>query len=676
MANIVSLGIGSGLDINSIVSELVELQKRPTLQRLDVREASLQGRLSGLGTLRGALSSLQDALANLNRLQTFRSRTAEVADPLVLNASAGTAAATGTYDISVEELARTHKLATDPAMLENARFTSRLDVLGTGTLTFRFGTTTYNSESNSYTSFSPNPDAAIHTVDIADGSISGIRDAINRAGIGVTASIIFDGSYYRLTLAGAESGAANSLEITVNDADGDNVDASGLSLLAFSGNAAHMLQTQAAQDTVGLVANGIVISSASNTLVNIIEGLSINLVAPGATTVAIAEDRGSVGNAIKGFVEKFNGMITTINQLSRFNPETGEAGLLNGDRVLQTVDSQVRRILNQMVGDAGSPFRHLADIGITRSAGDGTLVLDEARLQRAMDQDFDAIARLFASVGVTGDPLVSYLAAGSQTLAGDYAVNITRLATRGTLSGSVPAGLDIVSGVNDTLVVNVNGAAATITLGAGNYSSAAALAVEVQARINGADAIRDAGATVQVTASGGAITISSDSYGAASRVSVNDGNGRVNLLGATPAAVAGLDVAGTIGGVAATGIGQTLIGSGDADGLRLQIVGGELGNRGIVSFTRGYADALDKMLSGVLNGDGVFSTVTTSISNTIRDISAQRERVERSSLAYEERIRVQFTAMDALVSQLQSNSSFLMQQLDNLPPIGRNRSSR
>lgn len=675
MANIVSLGIGSGLDINSIVTDLVELQKRPALQRLDVREAGLQGRLSGLGTLRGALSSLQDALANLNRLQTFRGRTAAVADTSVLNASAGTAAAAGTYEISIEELARSHKLATNPTALENARFTSRLDILGTGTLTFRLGATAYNAETSSYTSFSPNPDAAIHTVEIADGSLSGIRDAINQADIGVTASIIFDGSYYRLTLAGAETGAANSIEITVNDADGDSTDASGLSLLAFSSNAANMLQTQAAQDTAGLVVNGIAVSSANNTLVNVIEGLSINLVAPGSTTVAIAEDRDSVSNAIKGFVEKFNSMITTIGQLSRFNPETGEAGLLNGDRVLQTVDSQVRRILNQMVGDSDSPFRHLADIGITRSVGDGTLVLDESRLQRAMDQDFDAIARLFASVGTTDDPLVSYLAAGSQTLPGDYAVNITRLATRGTLTGAAPAGLEIISGVNDTLVVNVNGVAATITLSAGNYASAAALAVEVQARINGANALRSAGATVHVTESGGAITISSDAYGAASRVSVNDGNGRINLMGAAPTAVAGLDVAGTIGGVAATGIGQTLIGSGDAEGLRLQVVGGELGDRGIVSLGRGYADSLDKMLSGILNSDGVFSAVTTSISKTIRDIGAQRERVEQSSLVYEERIRAQFTAMDALVSQLQSTSTFLMQQLNNLPSIGQKRSN-
>ncbi len=677
MANIVSLGIGSGLDINSIVSELVELQKRPQLQRLDVREANLQARLSGLGSLQGALSSLQDTLGNLARLQTFNGRTATVADTAILAASAGTAAVSGNYEISVDGLARAHMIASDPAAHEAARFTSMNDLVGTGTLTFRFGTTGYDAESGVYQSFARDPDSAIHTVEITDGSLRGIRDAINNAGIGVTAAIVFDGSHYRLTLSGDKTGAGNSFEITVDDADGNAVDAAGLSLLAFNADAAHMRQTQAARDTVGLVVNGIAITSASNSLVNVIEGLAIDLKSAGTTTVTVAQDREGVTGAISEFVDKFNALIVTINQLSRFNPETNEAGLLNGDSVLQTVDSQVRRILNQAIGGPDSPFRHLADIGITRSAGDGTLVLNEARLQQAMNQDYDAIARLFANVGVIDDPLITYQAAGSDTRPGDYAVHITRLATRGTLTGSAPATLGIVAGVNDTLTINVNGTAATITLTPGNYASAGALAAEIQARINGAEAIRRAGGSVQVEAdAGGRLMITSQSFGSVSRVTVTGGNGRNALFGNAPAAVQGVDVAGTIGGIAATGSGQALIGKGDADGLRLHIAGGELGDRGVVSFTRGYADGLDRMVSGMLNSDGMFRSVTNSINRQISAIDGQRDNVERRALSYEERLRIQFTAMDELVARLRSTSDFLMQQLDNLPQIGQHRNRR
>ncbi len=676
MANIVSLGIGSGLDINSIVSDLVELQKRPQLQRLDVREAGLQGRLSGLGTLKGALGSLQDALANLNRLQTFRARSVDVADPSILGAGAGTAAAAGIYDISVAELARTHKLASDPSLHQNARFTSVNDQIGTGTLTFRFGTTAYNDEDGVYQSFDPDPDASIHDIEVTDGSLRGVRDAINKADIGVTASLVYDGEHYRLALAGAGTGAKNSFEITVQDDDGDNADASGLSLLAFNDGGAHMRQTQAAQDTAGLVVNGIAISSASNSLVNVIEGLTIDIKASGATTVTVTQDREGASAAIREFVDKFNGLVTTINQLSRFDPETGEAGLLNGDRVLQTLDAQVRRIMNQPIGGADDPFRYLADIGITRSAGDGTLVLEEARLQRAMDQDFDAIAGLFANVGIPDDPLISYQAAGNLTQPGDYAVNITRLATRGMVTGSATATLEIVAGVNDTLNVSINGIAATISIGAGSYASADALAAEVQARVNGAAAMRSAGVSIQVSAAGGVLQIVSETFGSASQVTVNGGNGLNGLLGGSPASVPGVDVAGTIGGVAATGSGQILIGNGDAEGLRLRIAGGEIGARGGVSFSRGYADRLDRMVSGMLSGDGIFNSVTDSINRSISDINAQRERVELRSLSYEERIRAQFTAMDELVAQLRSTSEFLTQQLDNLPRIGQGRASR
>ncbi len=674
MANIVSLGIGSGLDINSIVSELVELQRRPQLQRLDVREANLQARLSGIGSLQGALSSLQDSLGNLSRLQTFNGRTASVADTAILAASAGTAAAPGSYEISVDELARAQRLASDPEAHEAARFTSLNDIVGTGTLTFRFGETAYDAESGVYQSFTRDPDSAIHTVEISDGSLRGVRDAINNAEIGVTAAIVFDGAHYRLTLSGNETGAGNSIEITVDDADGNAGDAAGLSLFAFNDGAAHLRQTQSASDTAGLLVNGIAIQSASNSLVNVVEGLAIDLKSPGTTTVTVAQDREGVSGAISEFVDKFNALVVTINQLSRFDPETNEAGLLNGDSVLQAVDSQIRRILNQSIGGPDSPFRHLADVGITRSAGDGTLVLDEARLQQAMNRDYDAIARLFANAGIIDDPLTNFQTAGANTQPGDYAVHVTRIATRGTLTGSAAAAQEIIAGINDTLSVNINGAAATITLTPGVYASANALATELQARINGADAIRRAGATVLVEAdAGGRLIVTSDSYGSASRVSISTGAGRNALFGATPQSVQGVDVAGTIGGVAATGAGQTLIGQGDADGLRLRIAGGELGDRGVLSFTRGIADSLDRMVSGMLNGDGLFRSVTESINQQIRDLGGRREQVEQRALTYEERLRVQFTAMDALVAQLRSSGDFLLQQLDNLPQIGQNR---
>ncbi len=673
MASITSAGIGSGIDINKLVSQLVDAQKQPQVQRLDVKEAELQSRLSAFGTLKGALATLQTSLASLKTLETYRGRAVTSSNSDVLSASSSISAAAGKYDITVAGLAQGHQLATDPAANPNARFTADTDILGTGTLTFKFGTTVYDPATDTYTSFTQNADKATHTVNITDGSLRGIRDAINDAGMGVTASIVFDGSYQRLTLAVDDTGAANSLEITVQDNDANNTDGSGLSLLAFNSSSTSLEQTQAASDTSGLVINGIPISSASNNLPDTIEGLNINLKSTGSASLTVTLDKNNVSGAINNFINSYNTLINTINNLSSYDPETGEAGLLNGDGVLRSIDAQVRRMLVDPVKDLEGPYRLLADVGITRSSKDGTLVLDNGKLNQALDENFDAIAGLFAATGTTSDALVSYEGSQALTLTGSYGINVTQVASHGDITGSVAANLNIVAGSNDELTFSVDGISATITLSAGNYASAGALAAEIQSRINGVEALGKAGVSVKVSESAGVLSIASNSYGATSKVVVSGGNAMTGLLGSAPLINDGKDVAGTIGGVEASGEGQYLTGSGAAQGLKVKVVGGSTGDRGTISFSRGYAEMLDDMLGELLDSEGIFSSVTDGIKSRIEEIGTQRVVIDRRILAYEERIRSQFIAMDALVSRLRSTGDFLGQQLASLPTIGGSR---
>jgi flagellar hook-associated protein 2 len=676
MASITSPGIGSGLDINSLVSQLVDAEKKPQTDRLDTKEAELQARLSAFGTLKGALSSLQSSLSGLTSLSTYRGRTATSSDTDVLTATAGTTAAAGNYQISLTGLATGHKLATDPVNQPGARFDAVTDIMGTGTLTFKFGTTAYDKDTDTYTSFEQNAEQPSYTVEIKDGSLQGIRDAINGADMGITASIIFDGTYQRLALSADDTGAANSLEITVEDNDGNNTDASGLSLLAFNSAATNMTQTQAAQDTQGLSIDGIAVSSASNTLTDVINGLTVNLLEPGSSTLAVEYDKDSVSSAVSSFVDKYNGLISTINDLSSYDVDTGEAGLLNGDGVLRSVDAQVRRVFSQIVNGLNGPYRQLADIGITRNASDGSLVLDNTKLEAAIDDDFDAIAGMFTAYGSTTDSLIQYQSSTDVTQTGNYDINITRLASQGTFTGSQAAGLTITKDVNDGLTVSIDGVATTITLSAKTYDSATALAAELQSRLNANADLQKAGVTVKVGQSGGILTVTSDSYGSGSKVSVTGGNGRTTLFGLAPVSTDGVDVAGTIGGVAATGDGQRLTGNGIALGLQLMVVGGVTGNRGSVSFTRGYAEQLNNVLDQLLQEGGVFTSVTDGIDRSLDDIDTQREQVDSRSQAYEARIRAQFTAMDILVSQLKSTSDFLTQQLDSLSQMITNQSKQ
>ena len=668
---ITSAGIGSGIDINGLVSQLVEAQRKPQMQRLDIKEGRLQSRLSAFGTLKGALASLQDALGGLKDLSSYRAYTATSSNESVLTASAAAGAGAGSYNISVGGLATSHRLATDPATNVNARLASENDVLGTGVLTFRFGTTTYDPATDTYTSFVQNADQAVRTVTITDGSLRGIRDAINEADIGVSASIIYDGSYARLSLSVAETGAANSLEITVQDDDGNDTDASGLSLLAFNSAATHLQQLQAASDTTGVTIDGIPVSSASNVLRDSISGLTLTLTGTGSTTLTVSQDKSGITQAIGDFVEKFNSLVDTINELSSYDPETGAAGILNGDGVLRSIQGQLRRLIGQPVAGVTGAYRVLADIGITVDSKTGRLVKDDAKLAQALGDDPDAVAALFAARGSIADPFISYEDASDQTRVGSYAVNITQLATQGSLTGAAAPNLTITAGSNDSLSLTVDGVDATITLSPGSYASAADLAAELQARINGASALVSAGVGVKVTVdAGGSLVITSNAYGSESAVSFTGGNAMTGLVGTSPVAVTGKDVAGTIGGVAASGDGQYLTGAGDARDLRIKVTGGALGSRGSIAFTRGYAVKLDEMLGGMLDGDGVFSSITESIQGRIERLDEQREVIDRRLQAYEERIRRQFIAMDAMVAQMQATGNFLAQQLAGLPPIG------
>jgi flagellar hook-associated protein 2 len=672
MASITSPGLGSGLDINSLVTQLVDAEKAAPTNRLDQREAKLQARLSAYGTLKGALSKLQTSLTSLTTSSTFQNKSVSSSDEKVLTATTVSTATAGKYDFNVTQLADNHKLATDPT-LTNAQFTSATDNVGTGTLVFKFGTTDYDKDTDTYNSFTQNADKATATVEITDGSLIGIRDAVNKADIGVNASIVFDGSYYRLTFT-SETGAANSLEITTTDDDADNTDTAGLSLLSFSSTANHLEQTGAAQDATFSV-NGINVTSDSNTVIDTIQGVTIQLLDTGSSTLAVDLDKNKASNAISGFVEDYNALISTINDLSKYNPDTREAGLLNGDGVLRNIDSQVRRMLSSAVAGVGGDISTLTDIGITRSGSDGTLVLDNEKLGKLLETNYQDVAAIFAAVATPTDSLINFSGSTALTQAGQYAVNISRLATQGTLAGSAAANLTITSGVNDTLSVEIDGISATVTLTAGTYT-AESLVAEVQSQINGAQEFKDSNRSVEVSESGGVLTLTSNSYGAESTVTIAGGNGRDGLVGTSPTVTTGLDVAGTIGGVEATGSGQFLTGTGAAGGLKLKISGGLAGDRGTVAFSQGYAYQLNGFINELLDSNGIFTSATDSLNLQIKDVGLDREALTRRLTTYEDRIRAQFTAMDILVSQLRNTSDFLTSQLSTLPTVGSSSSSK
>jgi flagellar hook-associated protein 2 len=245
---------------------------------------------------------------------------------------------------------------------------------------------------------------------------------------------------------------------------------------------------------------------------------------------------------------------------------------------------------------------------------------------------------------------------------------VTQLATRGKLVGSAAAGLTITAGVNDALTAVVDGAIVSVTLGAATYASAAALAAEVASKLNGA---LGTGSSVGIADAGGVLTFTSNRFGSASSVTLA-GTAAATLAGNTPVATSGVDVAGTIDGVAALGSGQSLTAQAGtpAEGLKINVIGGGLGARGSVTYAQGAGYGLDHMLTSLLGTDGPVAARTDGLQSTIKDMDKRKDalqtRLDRVQAAYLQ----QFNALDAQLSQLSSLSTYLTQQLANLPKIG------
>ncbi len=678
MANIASPGIGSGLDVASLVQQLVNAERAPAEARFTRKEARLQAQLSALGSVKSALSAFRSRVSALADAGAFGRMSASSSDDGKVGATAGEGAAAGSYSITVSRLARAHALA-------SAAFSDPADVVGTGTLTIRFGKTVYDPATDTYTSFTQNPEQAslTLTIDSSNSTLAGIRDAINAADAGVQAAIVNDGSGYRLVLTSKRTGEDYSMEVSVSgDADGSDTDNAGLSRLAFNASATNLDQTVAAQDA-SLTINGLAVTSASNTIDQAVEGLTLELkaVTSAPVTVQVALDRASIESAVQDFVDGFNELVDAIRSVSSYDAATGTAGVLIGDAALRTIESRLRRLISDPVEAAGGSYRALVDVGI-RTGKEGRLELDRSALGKALDADREGVAALFAAYGRPTDTFVRFEKAGPATEPGTYAVKVTAMATRGYYNGAgvLPdfsaGGTVTIDADNDTFSLKVDGIqSGTITLTRGSYSSGSALAAEVQARINADQVLKDAGVSVDVSydAANARLVVTSARYGSASTVEFTavDTSTASTLGFSVGAGTAGTDVAGSIGGVGATGSGQVLTGAAGspAEGLALRIVGGTTGDRGTVAFTRGVAAALDELIGAFLADDGLIDAREEGIQTRIERLGEERERLERRLEALEARYRAQFTALDVLLGQLSTTSAYLQQQLGQLTAI-------
>jgi flagellar hook-associated protein 2 len=396
MSGIGSGGIGSGLDVASIVQQLVASDRAPSDARFDRTARQLQAQISAIGTLRGAFSALRTAVNALSGKDAAQARSVAVPEGANFSASASAGAAVSHYQIEVLALASAHKLA-------SAAFARSDSPVGTGTLTLTSGGTTLSVD-----------------IDATNNSLAGIRDAINAKAGGktVAASIVTGNDGAHLVLTALDTGSAHALRLTASGGDG------GLSALTYNPPAASTMTQLGAAADARVKVDGFERSSASNALADLISGVTLTLTKAEPGTVrelGVTSDPAALRNAAKNFVNAYNASIASIATTTAYNASTKVAAALNGDSLVRGASRELRDAVSAEVGD-------LKALGITIGK-DGTLKLDDAGFDAAMAKDPAPATRLFA--------------AGTASLAGRLDATLDRLLDDDGLLDSRSDGLDL-----------------------------------------------------------------------------------------------------------------------------------------------------------------------------------------------------------------------------------------
>ncbi|WP_313222147.1 flagellar filament capping protein FliD [Stutzerimonas nitrititolerans] len=394
-------GIGSGMDIKGMVDAIVAAERAPKEGQLANLEKKTTTQLTSLGQLKSAISNFQSALSTLNSPSSFLARSAASSDTKVMTASASQSAQAGSYKIDVQQLASSSKVAL-AAINGEAK-------LNTGTLNIKVG------------------DSALPgiTIDSSNNTLAGIRDAINEAGKsdGVSATIITDDHGSRLVLSSSKAGEGNDITVAVDEVGVEEGRVS-LSELAYRGptskpvlddfteedepEAAYAAalaayekggQTLATAQSAKLTVDGLSVTRDSNSISDVVAGLSFDLKSAGSSTLTVTKDEAGVEANVKKFVEAYNTLMTFINTETNVTPVNDTSkpvvGALVGDASVRTLVNTIRSELVSPQGEGA--IRALADMGITTKK-DGTLEMDSDKVKKAVSTDFEGVAAYF-----TGD---------------------------------------------------------------------------------------------------------------------------------------------------------------------------------------------------------------------------------------------------------------------------------
>jgi flagellar hook-associated protein 2 len=369
-ALITSTGIGSGLDITGIVASLTQAFGAAQTTQLTNQQNSLDAQVSGYGSFTSALDALQLSLSGLSSPSQLAGFDATVGDKTIASATSSSSAVAGNYTLEVDHLATA-------ATLTSAPVAGTATAVGTGTLTVSVGGASTNI-----------------SIDSTNNTLSGIAAAINSAANnpGVTASVITASDGQRLVLSGTTTGAGNGITVTQSGGDG------GLASLVFdpANGITNLTDTQDAADASFKI-NGFAATSSSNVVSTALTGVTINLLATTATgvttTLNVTPDTSTAQSNIDKFVTALNGVVSSIQSLTSFDPSTNTAGPLNGNPTLQSFQNQLQQVLGSLVSGGTGGITSLAGLGITANP-DGSYSVDDTQLGNALSSNLAGVGNV------------------------------------------------------------------------------------------------------------------------------------------------------------------------------------------------------------------------------------------------------------------------------------------
>ncbi len=658
-------GIASGFDTSTIIESLLGFQEQQ-IDTFNSRKAEVTTQQTSFKGIEAQLLTLQSSLTRVNRNvnSVFDARTATSSNEDIVTATAGGRAISANYQLTVEQLATAHQVASQGF--------SATDLVATGDVTFRVG----------------DRQAETITIDSSNNTLEGFVNAINDQVGDINASIVFDqaADSHRILLSSRHTGAENVISVTSSQDPLTGV------LPDFTGPA-----VQPPLNAIVRLGSGVGAISAeyeSNTVDGLIDNvtLELNKAEPGAAVkINIEPDIASAQEAVEGFVENFNAIIEFIDAQTRFNPETEEASPLLGNRSASSIKNELLTLVSSTV--SGSSIGRLSEIGIDLDL-QGRLSLDSNKLGRALrgeleGVDVSEIRTLFGLNATSSNSGIRFLGGTNRTQPSDipYQVDITQAAERAGVTGSSSvAASTVLDASNNTLSITVNGVASDdLILPEGTYT-AAELASQLESVINNSSSLGIHDVSVSVD-SANQLVIRTEAYGSAAGITSLGGSALAALGLDGTESDTGQDVAGTfvVNGVteSARGSGRILTGLADNENtadLRLEVtltpdqVGS--GSEGNLNVTQGITGRVSDYIGGILDTErGLLKTVNDAFEQRIASIDRSIEQVREITEAKRQNLIEEFAALETVINELQTTGNFITSQLTSLGSFGGNNSS-